>query len=139
MSHATTAPDDTGKRLNRLAGRKCANCPDLFAPGSPNARFCGDPCRKAFNNRNTAQGGPLVPLLKAWRASRNAKGKTAEAVAARQLGALALNEICAIVDSFMAGDREEGRTGPDAIAYVRELYDIRGDTIGRRYIDRQQS
>ena len=123
MSAVPSPADSVGNAPTRRLAGKCANgCKsDVLVPvagAGQHGRFCSTKCRKAANARNAIQGAPLMPLLRAWRLSRNGK-------AHRALGAQCLNEISAIVDSFLADDREDGITSEMALEAAR-LYFANG-------------
>ena len=86
--------------------RECLNCPakfDVPAHGRGSDKlYCCDKCRNAAGNRDAAQGKPIVPLLKAWRLSRNSARRHA-------LGGQCLDEISRIVDTLIDLDRADGR------------------------------
>jgi hypothetical protein len=100
----------------------CAEC----GKTTDSITFCpGQPCARRFHNRCTSQGGPLVPLLKAWRLARNAKHR-------KEVGAACLIEISAIVDMLNEADRKDGRTSDMTMDYAARR--LRSG----RYIDRMR-
>lgn len=125
-AEAGPAPRKTAKASFE---RLCSECGRPFVMTSDarvaHKRFCSDAHRKAFNNRNTAQGGPLVPLLKAWRVSRSGSPDD------RKIGAEALSEISSILDGMIAEDRKAGRSTRIIIDHAAA-----GLNSGMRYIDR---
>lgn len=105
--------------------RQCPECGKVNWFEGSQALFCppaegqnSQSCKKAWNNRNLAQGGPLVPWLKAWRMSRRLKGDP--------IGGIVLIEVCNILDRLIAEDKAAGRPNPVAIIKQR----IRGQGIG---------
>lgn len=91
---------------------ECLNCPAKFeAVGGRHAgrRYCSDKCRNAAGNRDAAQGKPIMPLLKAWRLSRNSARR-------RAIGGQCLDEISRIVDLMIDDDRADGRTSEKIFA-----------------------
>jgi hypothetical protein len=112
-------------------GRLCAECGVEFKPTRNHQSFCSDAHKKTFHNRAAVEGRAIIALAKAWRASRNAKGNSPEALAIREVGNKALSEMVSIVDGFMAEDKDAGRPSP--IPYVRRLL-----ANGGRYMDRQR-
>lgn len=88
--------------------RECLNCPTVFEVRGGRHKgqlYCSDKCRNAAGNRDAAQGKPLMPLLKAWRLSRNSPSR-------RALGGQCLDEISRIIDMLIDDDRADGRTTP---------------------------
>lgn len=103
--------------------RVCHECGGEFVHKSYQQQFCSTAHKAAFQNRQAVQGRAVVALAKAWRASRNRKDD-------RELGSKALAELCSILDSFNADDREVGRPSP--VKYARALLST------GRYVDRKQ-
>lgn len=101
--------------------RQCPECGKINFFQQSQALFCppvegqnSQSCKRAWNNRNTVQGGPLVPLLKAWRKSRHApKGDP--------IGSIVFTDICLALDRMIAEDKAAGRPGPLAIMRQRYL------------------
>lgn len=86
--------------------------------------FCKPACQAAFQNRNSARGrASLTQLALAWRAGRNVRGKTPEAVEDRAVAARAFDELCRLLDEFAREDRAEGRS---AIAYLKRRWKSEG-------------
>lgn len=108
--------------------RECLNCPAIFEPNPKAATpqvYCSNKCRDTAGNRNALQGKAVMPLLKAWRLSRNSKAR-------REIGAQCLTEVCAIVDRFIDLDRAEGRESPKIFRAAEHLLGL------GRYIDRER-
>lgn len=118
MSDLKTAAEVSSKLS---PGVVCPECGNLFNRNRPQQEFCSTAHAKSFQNRQLTEGRAVVALLKAWRASRNKKENG-------PLGAQCLSEVCTILDSFNAADREAGR--PNAIVYGKRLLS------SGRYIDR---
>ena len=98
----------------------CANCGGVIArkpKGNPHAAFCGAPCRQSFHRRQAARGQVALPILMAWRASRNRK-------ADREVGRQALMEACRLMDAWAADDRVAGR--PPVIGLMKSRLAVTG-------------
>lgn len=50
--------------------RCCLNCGNEFQPQRVTAEFCGDTCRKAFNNRRMTRGAEIYDMFMALRYER---------------------------------------------------------------------
>ena len=124
---ATDAPE-TVEAPSAPRGRSCANCGSSFQPVRDLQQFCSPTCKKTFHARAATEGGSVIALLKAWRASRNNKADAA-------LGSACLSEICAIVDLLNSRDREAGRPSPQA--YAKRLLKS-GRYIDRNWADRNK-
>lgn len=85
--------------------RKCDECPAIYTPSRAGMRFCGEPCRKAANNRNNSRGGAVVPLLQAWAMTRHAKPGTREAA----INTYARREMTAIAAIYRDEDAAANR------------------------------
>jgi hypothetical protein len=107
----------------------CAECGQRFHINRPQQQFCSPAHAKAFQNRQLTEGRAVVALAKAWRSGRNL-GKGPEAEDQREVARQALSELCAILDSFNAADRDAGRPNP--------LHYAKGLLRQGRYIDRQR-
>ncbi len=53
-----------------LHKRACAECAVFYSTASATSAFCGNPCRKAWNNRRLIRGAELYDLFMAHRFSR---------------------------------------------------------------------
>lgn len=107
----------------RAADMICPNCGGEVVRRSnrgPRPTFCSPKCKRDFGNRLIVEGRAVIAYLKAWRIDRG-QGNIAKA---------SFGEICSIVDSFNAADREAGR--PRADLYAAKLLDT-----GYLYMDRQ--
>lgn len=111
--------------------RACMECGAEFVPARFQQEFCCRAHAKTWNNRRLAEGAAIITLAKAWRAARNARGNTPEAIKARETGSKALSEMVSIIDGFMADDRAEGR--PNPLPYAGRLL-----ANGKRYMDRSR-
>jgi hypothetical protein len=47
--------------------RSCAECAEKFGSNRRDAEFCGDKCRKVYNNRRAQRGAELYDIVMAWR------------------------------------------------------------------------
>lgn len=104
----------------------CAECGCPFQKSRPHQQFCTDAHKRAFQNRQNAEGRPVIALAKAWRAGRNlGKDASEDRETARQV----LSELCSILDNFNAADKAAGRPNP--------LHYAKGLLRQGRYIDRQ--
>lgn len=83
----------------RPTQRVCAECNQPFETQNRKQLFCSHAHKLTFHNRCTARGKVLIPLAMAWRTKRGS-GATAKK---------ALSEMCRLLDSFAAEDREAGR------------------------------
>lgn len=108
----------------------CPECGAEFTRNRPQQNFCSPAHKTAFQARAMNEGRAILALAKAWRASRNAKGNSPEAVAAKEVGSKAFSEMVAIVDGFMAEDRAAGR--PNPIPYAKSIL------AQGRFCDRQR-
>lgn len=79
----------------------CPECTKSMKGADPRAVFCTPRCRKIYHNRDTAIGGPLVVLAKAWRQGRHKKGSKA--------ASYALAQFVDALDRANAADRSAGR------------------------------
>lgn len=107
----------------RAADKICPECGGPVvrrSPRGPFPTFCCDEHKKAHSNRHIVEGRAVIALLKAWRIDR-ATGPIAKE---------AFSQICTIVDSFNAADREAGR--PRADLYAAKLM-----RDGSLFIDRK--
>lgn len=94
----------------------CLNCGVGFTrTHHRQAGFHDRKCQTDFHNRNRARGQSLVTLAQAWRMGRNAKGKSAKAVRARETAAWAFSEMCRLLDHHNADDKAAGRPGGIAV------------------------
>jgi hypothetical protein len=95
-----------------MAKEICPECGVQFQPEHPLATFCCKAHKRAYFNRNTAQGGPLIPMLKAWRKARHLpKGDP--------LGGILYTEICLELDKMIAADFAAGRPNPAEVYKAR--------------------
>lgn len=85
--------------------------------------FCCPEHSVAFERRQMTQGRAIILMAKAWRVSRNRRED-------REIGRVALAELCAILDGFIAEDFAAGR--PRATEYAAARL-----ARGYRYVDRQ--
>lgn len=107
-------------------------CPECGAPIAPRpagkrgqvSTFCCTAHQTAFQQRQFQQGRAIIALAKAWRASRNRKED-------REIGAAALTEMYAIIDSFNSEDIKAGR--PRCTEYAARLL------ANGRFIDRRRT
>jgi hypothetical protein len=111
---AGKAPRKGAKEQPALPGfgrykRTCPECSERFTTDGKDRAFCTDAHKAAFHNRASKIGRGLVPLAQAWRAGRNAKGASPEAVALRKTAMAAFNQMCALLDHANGDDRKEGR------------------------------
>lgn len=107
----------------RAAVRICPSCgkpAERKAQRGPMPTFCGLKCKRDFGNRELVEGRAVVAFLKAWRIDRGS-GEIAQE---------SFKEVCAIIDSFNAADREAGRPRAD-------LYAAKKLVTGFRYMDRE--
>lgn len=108
--------------MPKLFERQCPECGKINHFESSQALFCpkepGKPwCKKIQMNRNTVEGGPLVPYLKAWRKSRHCqKGDP--------IGSIVLNDLCQMIDRLIEQDRLAGRAQP--VEYIKQRYRAQG-------------
>lgn len=107
--------------------RTCPECATTFTPRREHGRFCQPACAKAWNNRNVAQGGPMVQLVKAWLQTRHAKPGTREADICRYARA----ELTRLGRQYLDDDAAHDR---DPLAIVGAMMDA-GDMVE----DRQQA
>lgn len=102
-------------------------CPECGGPAErrsargPAPTFCSQKCRKDHGNRHIVEGRAVIAYLKAWRIDRGSG----------QIAKTSFGEICSIIDSFNAADREAAR--PRADLYAAKLL-----ADGRLYMDRQK-
>jgi predicted nucleic acid-binding Zn ribbon protein len=87
--------------------------------------FCSNPCRKRFHNRNYAEGGPMVAMVKAWHLTRHAPAGSREAEICR----FARGQLTQMAQHYIERDAREGR--PSAVEYVAGLMDC-----GTLWVDR---
>jgi hypothetical protein len=124
---ASSGPKNGLSPAPGFEARKCDECGQVFQPTRKASRFCTtNPCKLAFQSRQLAQGAPLVPLVKAWAATRHAKPGTREA----EINRYARREMTAIAGLFNADDRKADRG--DVLAYVGALMDSNSLYIDRR-------
>lgn len=106
-------------------GPECPWCasivPSEKVRGEPKA-FCTDNCRTSYNNKMKSRGQAVVALAMTWRAGRGSS----------DLSKAAYAELCSILDSFNAEDREAGR--PPVSIRTGQIM-----RSGTRYIDRRRS
>lgn len=123
--------DDALADAQRKKERICPECGDGFIPNRPQQAFCSPAHAKAFQKRQANRGRAIIALAMAWRSSRNAKGKSEEALRRKKIGSDAMTELSALLDSFAAEDRKEGRPLP--FDYAELLME------SGRFIDRRRS
>lgn len=74
--------------------RCCAECSEEFTTNRREAEFCGDKCRKAYNNRRAVRGAELYDLVMTMRFDRgHAKD---EAV---------WSQICSLASAYNTSDK----------------------------------
>lgn len=117
--------------------RVCMECAEPFTTDKRPQCFCCEAHKAAFHNRSSKVGRTMVPLAKAWRAGRNAKGKTAKARALRASAARAFAEMCRAIDAAIAEDNAEGR--PAALDYLRGRSAVEGTLHVEETIKYQQA
>jgi len=116
--NADSVKGSSGARIG-----KCAECAQSFERSRAGQRFCNptrakvSPCAKAWGARNTARGGPVLPLLQAWAMTRHAKPGTREA----DINRYARREITAIAKLFNEQDQADDRGS--VLDYVGALMD----------------
>lgn len=108
----------------------CLGCGDDFTPsakprGVLGHMFCTDKCRQCYHNRNKAEGGPMVAMVKAWHLTRHAKPGTVEA----EICKFARGQLTQMAGHWIERDRDEGRD--QSVEYVRRLMES-----GTLWIDR---
>lgn len=54
-------------KSNYKFNRSCAECGNAFGSNRRDAEFCGDKCRKVYNNRRAQRGAELYDIVMAWR------------------------------------------------------------------------
>jgi len=98
--------------------KTCPGCGADFPAGGRGMgkSFCADKRRLAFHAAHRSEGVSLIPLVKAWHATRHAKVGTREAAICR----FARNQITEISRTLLDQDKEAGR---DAVAYAGSLMD----------------
>lgn len=104
--------------------RTCSECGSEFTTQTHDRMFCSDAHKAAFHNRSSKIGRAVVPLAMAWRAGRNAKGKSAEARALRASAARAMSEMVRLLDAAVTDDREQGRS--PKLEYLRRRWAAEG-------------
>lgn len=125
------AHEEAPRALAPRKSRRCAECGSEFIPNRGQQQFCEPAHKTAFQNRMAVEGRSIVALAKAWRAGRNVKGSSPEALAKKAVASQALSEMCAILDLYMAEDAAEGR--PNPLDYASRML-----ANGSRFIDRQR-
>lgn len=63
---------DASRLVAAPAARICGECGAAYTSASPTVEFCGEPCRKAFNNRRAVRGAEMYDLFMAMRFDRAA-------------------------------------------------------------------
>ena len=96
---APTAGPAPYSRHFKPVTRTCAECNQPFEAQNRKKLFCSAAHKLAFHNRCMARGKVLIPLAMAWRTKRGSGGTAKKALA----------EMCRVLDSFAADDREAGR------------------------------
>lgn len=109
---------------------RCLGCGDAFQPkgksrGVLGQQFCTDKCRQCYHNRNKAEGGPMVAMVKAWHLTRHAKPGTREA----EICKFARGQLTQMASHWI--DRDEGEGRNTAVDYVGMLMES-----GTLWIDR---
>ena len=104
--------------------RTCPECGQQFRTARHDQEFCTPVHKAAFHNRSSKIGRSLVPMAMAWRAGRNARGNSPEALALKESAARAFAEMCRLIDVAVAEDREAGRT--PKLEYVRRRWRLEG-------------
>ena len=107
------------RKVKQPVARSCAECGSTFETSRETARYCSSDCGKAWNNRNTTRGGPVMQILQAWHDTRHAKPGTREA----EINRYARRELTTIAGLFNKADRS--RKGQSAVDYVGGLMDAR--------------
>jgi hypothetical protein len=126
--HAADMPHGANKR----GFAKCSECGQQFVQSRTAQRFCPapgarvSPCAKAWANRNTKRGGPTVPILMAWAATRHAKAGTREA----DINRYARRELTAMAREYAEQDKGAGR--PTPLDYVGALMDSASLFVDRK-------
>lgn len=67
--------DDPPPDADTVPSRTCLECGGGYRPKGPHGDFCGDACRKAFNNRRMRHGAELYDLVMALRFDRQTATK----------------------------------------------------------------
>ena len=111
-------------KAKRVYKRVCPETGDAFETTGKDRLFSTDKAKADFHNRSSSVGRRLVPIAKAWRLGRNAKGNSPLARARRASANGAFMEMCRIIDEACADDREEGRM--PALDYIRRRAAISG-------------
>jgi hypothetical protein len=111
----TIASGDPPRRhdsgLRRNSSGECLECGEPFLARRTTALFCGNRCRKVFNNRKAMRGAIAYDFLLAWRFDRT----MFEAVGGRTL-------LSRLIAGFRAEDRRDraGRRSWDKIKTAKE-------------------
>jgi len=58
----------------------CADCGASFTSIKPRAEFCGDKCRKTYNNRRAVRGAELYDVAMCWKDARTRYGDEEKAM-----------------------------------------------------------
>jgi hypothetical protein len=93
----------------RAAERVCPECGGAVVRKSakgPMPTFCTPACKQARNNRRLTRGAALIEFAQAWRGARGS-GEIAQA---------SFQQMCNILDTFNAEDREAARPRADLMA-----------------------
>lgn len=77
--------------------------------------FCGEPCRKTFNNRRRLRGSEIYDLAMEWRFDRSRAGE-------------ALSHLCTLLSRFHADDKARGRK---SWSPSRRLANLSQSRVGR--------
>lgn len=99
--------------------RHCLECGVVLARRARirgNAKmFCGEPCRKTFNNRRRLRGSEIYDLAMEWRFDLGRAGKS-------------LSLLCTLLGRFHADDKARGRK---SWSPSRRLANLSQSRVGR--------
>lgn len=108
---------------SRVRAAVCTECGAEFTPLKAHGDFCGDACRKAWNNRRMVRGAELYDLFMALRYDRPA---------AQALGLWRL--ICRMAMGFRdqdIGERDGRKSWRDPRTVARRHAYLHATTVGR--------
>jgi hypothetical protein len=131
MLDASTAPETlaVAPRAAPANPRACPNCGEEFVipskgPGG-HKRFCSDPCRVAWGNREKAHGAVVITLAKIWRKNRGSG----------EIGKAAFARLTEALDILISEDEASGRpkllAGGKVDRFLKQVVD-------ERYLDRKR-